>query len=67
MLMHIIRAVRFLACQGLPLRGLFAEDTLESDSNYQQLLKLPADYDKDCGEWLKQQVNKYARKTSLWT
>ena len=47
-LLHILRAVRFLARQGLPLCGMTSTDVVhinEPDSNLHQLLELVSTYD----------------------
>ena len=51
----LLSNVRFLARQGLPLRG----DGDECDSNYLQLLKLRGDDDSRVFDWLKQKMDKY--------
>ena len=54
-LIKIISNIRFLARQGLALRG----DGSESDSNFLQLLKLRGEQDSSISDWLAQKVNKY--------
>lgn len=53
--MAIIQNLRFLARQGLPLRG----DGDETDSNSIQLLKLRANDDPRILEWVKKKTDKY--------
>ena len=53
--LKVISSVRYLARQGLPLRG--KKD--DKESNFQQLLKLPAENDPVFTEWLKRKSNKY--------
>lgn len=52
--MKVICSVRYLARQGLPLRG---KD--DKESNFQQLLKLRAMNDPIFSEWLKRRSDKY--------
>ena len=54
-LLKVISSVRYLARQGLPLRG--KKD--DKESNFQQLLKLRAENDTVFTEWLKRKNNKY--------
>ena len=54
-LLSIMHAVRYLARQGLLLRG----DRYESDSNFTQLLKFMAQFDQVLEEWLKRKDNVY--------
>ena len=51
----ILQNIRFLARQGLPLRG--HED--ETDSNFIQLLNLRAIDTPGLGDWMKKKTNKY--------
>ena len=53
-LLHILNAVKFLARQGLPLRG--SAFTKEADSNFSQLLFLLCKYNEHLPSWL---ANKY--------
>ena len=48
-------SIRFLARQGLALRG----DATEEDGNFLQLLQLASFHDPLMSEWLKQKVHKY--------
>ena len=57
-LLHILNAVKFLARQGLPLRG--SAFTKEADSNFSQLLFLLCKYDEHLPSWLERKTNKYA-------
>ena len=52
-LWHILASIRYLARQGLALRG----DGDECDCNFLQLLKLPGD--EIVLDWLKKKCNKY--------
>ena len=52
-LLSILKSIRYLARQGLALRG----DGDESDGNFNQLLKLPED--EKMIDWLKRKCNKY--------
>ena len=54
-LLKIISNLKFLARQGLPLRG----DGSEADSNFMQLMKLYAKDDPQLAEWLDKKTNKY--------
>jgi len=54
-LLKIISNLKFLARQGLPLRG----DGSEADSNFMQLMKLYARDDHQLAEWLDKKTNKY--------
>ncbi len=56
MLIKIISSIRFLARQGLPLRGDGSE---ELDSNFYQKLKLKSEEDPRVNDWLKKKTNKY--------
>ncbi len=56
MLIKIISSIRFLARQGLPLRGDGSE---ELDSNFYQMLKLKSEEDPRVNDWLKKKTNKY--------
>lgn len=51
-LMHLVKSVRYLARQGLPLRG-----HVESNGNFQQLLQLLATNDKDLSKWIQKTTN----------
>ena len=53
--LKVLSSIRFLACQGLPLRG----DDTEDNSNLVQLLKLQGEKDPKLAEYLKQKYNKY--------
>ena len=53
--LKLLSNIRFLARQGLPLRG----DGDEIDSNYMQLLKLRGEDDARVFEWLKRKTDKY--------
>ena len=55
MLLRIIRSLRFLARQGLSLRG----DSSDSDSNFMQLLQLQSVDCSELGGWLQKKTNKY--------
>ena len=53
-----MNSIRFLARQGLALRG---DGIGEPDSNFLQLLKLTADYEQDgkLSEWMKRKSSRY--------
>lgn len=53
--MKIISSIRYLARQGLPLRG----DGSEEDGNFLQLLQLKGEDDAKLLEWMKRRVNRY--------
>ena len=53
--LKLISSIKFLARQGLPIRG----DGDESNSNYMQLLKLRGEDDARIFEWLKKKTDKY--------
>ena len=55
MLYSIISSIRYLARQGLPLRG----DGNEEDRNFSQLMKLKAEIAPGIFDWLKKKSNKY--------
>ena len=55
MLLLILQNIRFLARQGLPLRG----DSDESDSNFSQLLRLRGANHQGIELWLSKKTNKY--------
>jgi len=55
MFLKILSSIRYLAQQGLPLRG----DGDEQDRNFLQLLKLKGEDDPMMVDWLKQKANKY--------
>ena len=55
MLLRVLSCTRFLAQQGLALRG----DGDESDGNFLQLLKLQGQDDVMMLEWLQKKCNKY--------
>ena len=54
-LLKVLANLKFLARQGLPLRG----DGDDSDSNFIQLLKLRARDDKPLAAWLERKTDKY--------
>ena len=56
MLLKIISSIKYLARQGLALRG----DGDESNGNFIQLLKLQ---DKSCVDWIQRKCNKYTSHT----
>ena len=58
MLLKIFEKIRFLARQGLPLRG----DGDESNSNFVQLFKLHSADHSSMLEWLRKRTNKYTSK-----
>jgi len=55
MFLKILSSIRYLARQGLPLRG----DGNEQDGNFLQLLKLKGEDDPMMVDWLKRKANKY--------
>lgn len=55
MLLKIMSSIRYLARQGLALRG----DGDEEDGNFLQLLKFKGDSDPDVLDWLQRKLNKY--------
>ena len=55
LLYKILTNVRYLARQGLPLRG----DGTENDSNYSQLLRLRGIDDPRVFDWIKRKSSKY--------
>ena len=50
----LLRNIRFLARQGLALRG-----SIEEESNFVQLLKLEGEVDSQIEKWLKKKSGKY--------
>ena len=54
--LKIVANVRFLARQGLPLRG---HGDQECDSNFMQLLKLRSEDDHNIDSWIKKKTDKY--------
>ena len=54
-LYQILSSIRFLGRQGLAVRG----DRNESDSNFQQLLRMKAEDDPNLAEWLRRRENVY--------
>ena len=54
-LLHVISSIRFLACQGLALRG----DSDEQDSNFLQLLMLQAEDNAIINSMLEKKHMKY--------
>ena len=59
-LLKIIENVRFLARQGIPLRGNWKEDKIcEESSNFYQLFKLRIEDDHQIAEWLQRKGEKY--------
>ena len=50
----ILQNIRFLAQQGLALRGI-----IEEESNFIQLLKLEGEVDSQMEKWLKKKSGKY--------
>ena len=56
-LLHILKAIRFLARQGLPLRGTSL--TNEVDGNFWRLLHLFCDFDAALPTWLKKKTDRY--------
>ena len=62
MILHLFRSIRFLARQGLPLRGVASSNIAhvnEPDSNLHQLLDLVSAYDPRVSEWIRRKCNKY--------
>ena len=55
MFFKILASIRFLARQGLALRG----DDTEDNSNFIQLLKLQGEDDPELSEWFIKKYNKY--------
>ena len=55
MLLKIFSGIRYLARQGLALRG----DGNEGDGNFLQILKLKGEDDPRIHDWLKKKMNKY--------
>lgn len=55
MLLNILRCVRFLAQQDLPLRGVGSD----ADSNLRQVLLLQCVDNLDLGAWLRKKTDKY--------
>ena len=55
MLIKIMSSIRFLARQGMALRG----DSSEEDGNFFQMLRLKAEEDPRMHEWLRKKTNKY--------
>jgi len=53
--LKVLSNIRFLACQGLPLRG----DGNEAESNFLQLFRLRGEDDPKVLDWLKKKTNKY--------
>ena len=53
--LHILSSIRFLARQGLPLRG----DKDEGDSNFMQMLQLKAEDNPSIGDWLLRTTKKH--------
>ena len=53
--LKVLSTIRYLARQGLPLRG----HGDESDSNFLQLMKLRSEDDKTITTWLKKKTDKY--------
>ena len=56
MLIKVMSSIRFLARQGLALRG---DGNEELDGNFYQMLKLKAEEDPRVYDWLKKKTNKY--------
>ncbi|XP_065195791.1 zinc finger MYM-type protein 1-like [Sycon ciliatum] len=54
--LKILSALRFLARQGLPMRG---DGPQEEDGNFSQLLKLTSSSDPAFAEWLQRKSSKY--------
>ena len=54
--LKVLSNVKFLARQGLPLRG---HGDHESDSNFLQLMKLRGEDDSRIVDWLKKKTDKY--------
>ncbi len=61
MLLHILRAVQFLARQGLALRGKteVSSSSSEPDSNLCQMLSFVGGFDERMTKWLQRKNNKY--------
>lgn len=55
MLLKVISSIRYLARQGLALRGSGNEE----DGNFLQMLRAKADEDPRVNDWLKKKINKY--------
>ena len=59
-LLKVLSNIRFLAWQGLPLRGHGDHETqTESDSNFVQLMKLRGEDDSRIAGWLEKKTDKY--------
>ena len=58
-LLSILSNIRYLARQTLPLRGGDTETKSEENSNFHQLLKLPAQENPEIIEWLRKEPEKY--------
>lgn len=59
-LLKVLSNIRFLARQGLPLRGHGDQDTqTENDSNFVQLMKLRGEDDSRIIGWLEKKTDKY--------
>ena len=61
MFLKVLSNIRFLAQQGLPLRGHgdHESDETESDSNFVQLMKLRGEDDSRIAGWLEKKTDKY--------
>ena len=60
MLLKILTNIRFLARQGLPLRGSWNKEyNIEIDSNFHQLILFRCDNQRDRQSWLDQFTDKY--------
>ena len=54
MLLNVLRNIRYLVRQSLPLRGTWDEETgCELNSNFQQLMLLRSEEDSKIAEWIK--------------
>ena len=60
MLLKILTNIRFLARQGLPLRGSWNKEyNIEIDSNFHQRILLRCENQRDLQSWLDKSTNKY--------
>ena len=60
MLIKILQNIRYLARQGLPLRG----SNKDADSNFTQLLLLRSSDSPVITEWMRKKTNKYISPTT---
>ena len=63
-LLLILRSIKFLGRQGIPLRGASQERRGEVDGNFLQLLDVFSEFHPSLREWQERKRDKYTRQIS---